>query len=68
MAWYVRARQPDWPIFSICCLESRQVLKQVNRQGLKGCEVWTEDVDARQLDEKSLALGKELNPTRPMAL
>ena len=68
MAWYVRGRRPDWPIFSICCLESRQVLEQVNEQRLEGCEVWTEDVDGRQLDEKSLALGKELNPTRPMAL
>jgi hypothetical protein len=55
MAWYVMARRPDWPIFSIRRPEPRQVLENVNEQRSEGCEIWIEDVDGKQVDEKSLA-------------
>jgi hypothetical protein len=55
MGWYVRARRPDWPIFSIRRLESRQVLENVTEQRSERGEVRIEDVDGRQVDDKSLA-------------
>jgi hypothetical protein len=58
MVWYVKSRRPDQPIFSILCLESRQVLENVKEQRSEGCEVWIEDVDGKQVDEKSLAQGQ----------
>jgi hypothetical protein len=54
MVWYVKARRPERPIFSILCLEARQVLENVGEQRAAGCEVWIEDVDGKQVDEKSL--------------
>jgi hypothetical protein len=55
MGWYVRARRPDWPIFSIRRLESRQVLENVTEQRSERGEVRIEDVDGKQVDDKSLA-------------
>jgi hypothetical protein len=54
VVWYVKARRPERPIFSILCLEVHQVLENVSEQRAEGCEVWIEDVDGKQVDEKSL--------------
>jgi len=58
VVWYVKFRRPDRPIFSIVCLEARQVLENVTEQRSEGCEVWIEDVDGKQVDEKMLAQGQ----------
>jgi hypothetical protein len=58
MVWYVKARRPGRPIFSIVCLEARQALENVDEQRLQGCEVWIEDVDGKRVDEKKLAQDK----------
>jgi hypothetical protein len=46
MAWYVRARRPDWPIFSIRRLEPRPVPKNVNEHRSERGEVCIKTLDA----------------------